>query len=75
MASEPDAVLTIDELAEYLKIVKSTLYKSTLYKLAQQGRTPAQNVDRHWRFRKAAIARFLARSGGPDGVTGDREDG
>lgn len=69
MNSEPDAVLTIDELAEYLKIAKSTLYK-----LAQQGRIPAQKVGRHWRFRKAAIDRWLERSGGPDAVTGDRED-
>ncbi len=31
-----DAVLTIDELAAYLKIAKSTLYK-----LAQEGKVPA----------------------------------
>jgi len=43
MNSEPDAVLTIDELAEYLKIAKSTLYK-----LAQEGRLPGQKVGRHW---------------------------
>ncbi len=58
MASERDAVLTIDELADYLKIAKSTLYK-----LAQQGRIPAQKVGRHWRFRKAAIDRWLERGG------------
>jgi len=54
MDPEPDAVFTIDELSEYLKIAKSTLYK-----LAQEGRIPAQKVGKHWRFRKAAIDRWL----------------
>ena len=51
------AVLTIDELAEYLRIPKSTLYK-----LAQEGKIPAQKVGRHWRFRKEAIDRWLEQS-------------
>ena len=49
-----DAVLTIDELAVYLKIAKSTLYK-----LAQEGKLPGQKVGRHWRFRKETIDRWL----------------
>lgn len=48
------AVQTIDELAEYLRIPKSTLYK-----LAREGKIPAQKVGRHWRFRKEAIDRWL----------------
>jgi excisionase family DNA binding protein len=51
---DPGAVLTIDELAEYLKVSKSTLYK-----LAQEGRIPGQKVGKHWRFRKDAIDRWL----------------
>lgn len=47
-------VLTIDDLAEYLK-----LSKSTLYKLAQEGKIPGQKVGRHWRFHKAVIDRWL----------------
>ncbi len=54
MDPEPGAVLTIEELAEYLKISKSTLYK-----LAQEGRIPGQKVGKHWRFRKDAIDRWL----------------
>ena len=49
-------VLTIDELAEYLKISKSTLYK-----LAQEGALPGQKVGKHWRFHKDAIDDWLAR--------------
>ena len=48
------SILTIDELAEYLKIPKSTLYK-----LAQQGKVPAQKIGRHWRFHKSAVERWL----------------
>ena len=47
-------VLTIRELAEYLKISQSTLYK-----LAQEGKVPGQKVGRHWRFRKETIDRWL----------------
>jgi len=47
-------VLTIEELAVYLKIPKSTLYK-----LVREGKVPSQKVGRHWRFRKEAIDRWL----------------
>ena len=47
-------ILTIDELAGYLKISKSTLYK-----LVREGKIPSQKVGRHWRFRKQAIDRWL----------------
>jgi excisionase family DNA binding protein len=50
-------ILTIEELALYLKVAKSTLYK-----LAQEGKLPAQKVGRHWRFRKEAIDRWLGHS-------------
>ena len=48
------SVLTIDDLAKYLK-----LSKSTLYKLAQEGKVPGQKVGRHWRFHKEVIDRWL----------------
>ena len=54
MDEAPGDVLTIDELADYLRISRSTLYK-----LAQEGRVPCQKVGRHWRFRKQAIDRWL----------------
>jgi excisionase family DNA binding protein len=47
-------ILTIDELAIYLKISKSTLYK-----LVREGKLPSQKIGRHWRFRKGAIDRWL----------------
>ena len=47
-------VLTIEELAAYLKIPKSTLYK-----LVREGNIPSQKIGRHWRFRKGAIDHWL----------------
>ena len=51
-------VLTIEELSIYLKIPKSSLYK-----VVREGRLPCQKIGRHWRFRKAAIDRWLEASG------------
>jgi excisionase family DNA binding protein len=49
-------VLTIGELSAYLKIPKSTLYK-----LAREGKLPSNKVGRHWRFQKRSIDRWLER--------------
>ena len=54
MADNLGEVLTIEELASYLKIPKSTLYK-----LVREGKIPSQKIGRHWRFRKEAIDRWL----------------
>ena len=54
MTSGPVEVMSIDELAEYLKISRSTLYK-----LAQEGGLPGQKVGRRWRFHKGAIDDWL----------------
>jgi excisionase family DNA binding protein len=69
MAKMLDNVLTISELATYLKISKSTLYK-----LAQDGRLPGQKVGRHWRFHREVIDRWLAeRSHGAQRDSGHRK--
>jgi excisionase family DNA binding protein len=57
MTEKQDKVLTIEELAVYLKISKSTLYK-----LAQKGELPGQKVGKHWRFRRDIIDQWLAAS-------------
>ena len=51
---EMEAVMTVDELSVYLKISKSTLYK-----LAQEGKVPAQKVGKHWRFHRDTIDDWL----------------
>ena len=52
-------VMTIDQLAEYLQIPKSTIYK-----LVQDGKVPGKKVGRQWRFHRDAIDAWLAE--GPD---------
>lgn len=55
MPDEPqDTIMTLDELAVYLK-----LSKSTLYKLCAEGKVPGQKVGRHWRFHKESIDQWL----------------
>lgn len=50
-------ILNIEELAKYLRIAKSSLYK-----LCQEGKVPGQKVGKHWRFRKEAIDAWLERN-------------
>ncbi len=49
-AKQHDEIMTIEQLAEYLKISTSTLYKQV-----QDGRLPGQKVGKRWRFHKEAI--------------------
>jgi len=42
--------MTISDLAEYLQVSKSSLYK-----LVQSGRVPGQKVGKHWRFHREVI--------------------
>lgn len=49
-----DMVLTIQELAVYLK-----LSLTSAYKLAQRGKIPGQKVGKHWRFHRDAIDMWL----------------
>jgi excisionase family DNA binding protein len=55
-------ILDIVQLAEYLRVPKSSLYK-----LVGQGKIPSHKVGRHWRFRKESIDRWL-----DDNRTGQR---
>ena len=67
MDERPGGVLTIEELAAYLKIPKSTLYK-----LVREGKIPSQKIDRHWRFRKKAIDRWLEEPRSGNAKTGGK---
>jgi excisionase family DNA binding protein len=46
----------MDELAEYLKISKSTLYK-----LATEDKLPGQKIGKRWRFHKDAVDEWVKR--------------
>lgn len=46
--------LTLIEAAEYLKMGKSTMYK-----LAQEGKLPTHKVGRQWRFDARELDKWL----------------
>lgn len=54
MAAEHDEIMTMDELAKYLKISKSTLYK-----LAVENKLPGQKIGKRWRFHKNAVDQWF----------------
>lgn len=56
MPAPSNDIMTIEDLAAYLQISKSTLYK-----LVQDGRLPGQKVGKRWRFHKEAIDEWLKR--------------
>lgn len=56
--------MTIHELAAYLQVSKSSLYK-----LAQDGKVPGQKVGRHWRFHRGTIDNWLAKRADGAGQT------
>ncbi len=47
-------VMTIDEVAKYLRI-----HKSTIYRMVREGLIPASKVGNRWRFRKDVIDHWL----------------
>ena len=51
---EQNAILDIDQLARYLMVPKSTLYR-----LVREHKIPSHKVGKHWRFRKEAVDRWL----------------
>lgn len=46
--------LTVEEIAEYLRLPLSTVYK-----LAQDKKLPGFKVGKHWRFRKETFDQWI----------------
>lgn len=55
MIEESSPIITIEETADLLKIPVSSVYK-----LAQAGKIPAQKVGRHWRFHRQTLIQWIA---------------
>ncbi len=51
-------ILTAEEICQYLKIPRSTLYK-----LISDKKIPAFRVGRHWRFKKEEIEEWVEKQG------------
>lgn len=50
----PNEILTIDEVAEYLRLTPQTIYK-----WAQEKRIPAVKLGKEWRFRRSVIDKWF----------------
>jgi excisionase family DNA binding protein len=50
----PNEILTIDEVAEYLRLTPQTIYK-----WAQEKRIPAVKLGKEWRFRRCVIDKWF----------------
>ncbi|HCE0206079.1 methylation-associated defense system helix-turn-helix domain-containing protein MAD1 [Pseudomonas aeruginosa] len=55
MNQPEDEILTLDEVAVYLKAGKKTVYR-----LAQQGAIPGFKLGGTWRFRRSELDRWIA---------------
>ncbi|MDO6423059.1 MULTISPECIES: methylation-associated defense system helix-turn-helix domain-containing protein MAD1 [Cellvibrionaceae] len=49
-----DEILTIDEVAAYLKLAKKTAYR-----LAAEGKLPGFKVGGSWRFKREDVQRWI----------------
>lgn len=57
MTDIEDEILTLDEVAVYLKAGKRTVYR-----LAQEGKIPAFKLGGTWRFRRSDLELWIAES-------------
>jgi excisionase family DNA binding protein len=55
MKDQASDIMTIEEVADFLRIPVSSVYK-----LAQEGKIPAQKVGRHWRFHRPTLTKWIA---------------
>jgi len=62
-----DDILTIREVADYLKVTERTLYR-----LVQDGKLPAFKVGNSWRFRREDLERWISEQS--RGTDTNRED-
>ena len=56
MSDQSDEILTIDEVATYLKAGKRTVYR-----LAASGKLPGFKLGGTWRFRRGDLDQWIAR--------------
>ncbi|MDH4188176.1 MAG: helix-turn-helix domain-containing protein [Nitrospira sp.] len=57
MSDQPDEILTIDQVAVFLKAGKRTVYR-----LAAGGEIPAFKLGGTWRFRRLELDQWIAAS-------------
>ncbi|KPX71670.1 MULTISPECIES: methylation-associated defense system helix-turn-helix domain-containing protein MAD1 [Pseudomonas syringae group genomosp. 2] len=69
MSDQPDEILTIDEVAAFLKAGKRTVYR-----LAANGKLPAFKLGGTWRFRRSDLDKWIASRIGTATVDGEEAE-
>ena len=64
-----DDIMTVKELADYLKIAEKTAYR-----FASEGKVPGFNVGSAWRFKKAEIDAWIKRQSEASTAQNQKED-
>ncbi len=54
LSPQDGEILTVLEVARFLRVPKSTVYK-----LARLGQLPASKVGKHWRFLRLDVQRWI----------------
>lgn len=54
MSSTDDKILTLEEVAEYLRVKPQTIYT-----WAQEKKIPAAKLGKEWRFRKSIVDKWF----------------
>lgn len=54
VAESEGEILTVYEVARFLRVPKSTVYK-----LARIGQIPASKIGKHWRFTRSEIQAWM----------------
>lgn len=55
-----DAVMTLEDAADFLKVSSTTVYQ-----LTRSGELPARKVGREWRFLKSQLVGYLKQGNDP----------
>ena len=65
MLDPKEEILTIEEAIQFLKVGKTTLYR-----LARDGKVPARKIGREWRFVKSQLIEWINEKATTNNVSG-----
>lgn len=69
MTSNEDAIMTVKEVSDYLRLAESTVYK-----LAHDGKLPGRKVGGKWRFSRIGLEEWLRWMPSPINHKGDESN-
>ncbi len=64
-ADRRPTIMTLEEVAKYLRV-----HKSTVYRMTRAGTIPSTRVSHQWRYKKARVDEWLASQGDDNGNAG-----